>query len=146
MKGKNETNTNVRYFYNNNNVDDDIELRDAFDLFDRDKSGAICLMELKQVLLALNFNPTEHLLRKVMREMDIDRNGSGEFRIDNCSFIVFFFFSFVVEFDEFVKVMSKIYERKFTDNEMRRAFRCFDSDQSGTADLSMTRTIDFIFF
>lgn len=88
------------------------ELRDAFDLFDRDKSGAICLLELKQVLLALNFNPTEHLLRKVMREMDTDRNGS-------------------VEFDEFVKVMSKIYERKFTDNEMRRAFRCFDSDQSG---------------
>lgn len=53
------------------------ELRDAFDLFDRDRSGAISLSELKQVLIALNFDPTDSLLRKVMKEMDIDGNGSG---------------------------------------------------------------------
>lgn len=93
-----------------------LELRDAFDLFDRDKSGAISLSELKQVLIALNFNPTEHLLRKVMKEMDSNRNGS-------------------VEFNEFVKVMGNIYQRKFTDDEMQRAFRCFDSDQSGQINL-----------
>ena len=55
------------------------ELRDAFNLFDRDKSGSISLAELKQVLIALNFNPTENLLRKVMKEMDKDKNGSGKF-------------------------------------------------------------------
>lgn len=60
-----------------------LELRDAFDLFDRDKSGAICLLELKQVLIALNFNPTEHLIRKVMKQMDTDRNGSGKFVFRN---------------------------------------------------------------
>jgi len=54
-----------------------LELRDAFDLFDRDKSGAISSPELKQVLIALNFNPTENLLRKVMKEMDMDGNGSS---------------------------------------------------------------------
>ena len=27
--------------------------------------------------------------------------------------------------------MRKVYERKFTDNEMRRAFNCFDRDNSG---------------
>jgi Ca2+-binding EF-hand superfamily protein len=36
-----------------------------------------------------------------------------------------------VEFDEFVKVMGNIYERKLTDDEMRRAFKCFDTDDSG---------------
>lgn len=55
-----------------------LELRDAFDLFDRDKSGAISAAELKQVLIALNFQPTDSLLRKIMKEMDTDGNGSGE--------------------------------------------------------------------
>jgi Ca2+-binding EF-hand superfamily protein len=40
-------------------------------------------------------------------------------------------FSVLVEFDEFVKVMGSVYERKFTDDEMRRAFKCFDTDNSG---------------
>ncbi len=56
-----------------------IELHDAFDLFDRDRNGAISLSELKQVLIALNFNTTDHLLRKVMKEMDTDGSGSGKF-------------------------------------------------------------------
>ena len=38
---------------------------------------------------------------------------------------------FLVDFDEFVKVMASIYERKFTDEEMQRAFKCFDADNSG---------------
>lgn len=41
-------------------------------MFDRDKSGAISLAELKEILRALNFNPTEALLRRVMKEMDTD--------------------------------------------------------------------------
>ncbi|CAF4363596.1 unnamed protein product, partial [Adineta steineri] len=87
------------------------ELRDTFDLFDRDKSGAISSAELKQVLIALNFEPTDNLLRRVMKEMDADGNGS-------------------IEFDEFVKAMRTVYERKFTDDEMRNAFKCFDADNS----------------
>jgi len=37
----------------------------------------------------------------------------------------------VVEFDEFVNVMASMYQRKFTDEEMHRAFKCFDTDNSG---------------
>jgi Ca2+-binding EF-hand superfamily protein len=105
-----------------------IELRDAFDIFDRDRSGAISSIELKQVLIALNFNPTDDLLRKVMKEMDIDGNGSSMFEYFSFKFEIFFC---LVEFDEFVKIMRKVYERKFTDDEMRRAFKCFDRDNSG---------------
>lgn len=43
---------------------------------------------------------------------------------------IFFFYS-VVEFDEFVKVMGSTYAREFTDEEMRGAFRRFDTDNSG---------------
>ncbi|CAF4087132.1 unnamed protein product [Rotaria sp. Silwood2] len=88
-----------------------LELRDAFNLFDRDGSGTISSSEIKQILIALNFKPTESLLRKVMQEMDTDGNGS-------------------IEFEEFVKVMGSVYERKFTEDEMRRAFKCFDTDDS----------------
>lgn len=37
----------------------------------------------------------------------------------------------LVEFNEFVRVMGSVYARKLTDEEMRRAFRCFDKDGSG---------------
>lgn len=105
------------------------DLRDAFDLFDRDKSGSISAAELKQVLMALNFNPTDQLLRKVMKQMDTDGSGSG--REILLIYLLFNFNLYLVEFDEFVKVMSSVYEREFTDDEMRRAFRCFDADNSG---------------
>lgn len=49
-----------------------IELRDAFNIFDRDKSGSISASELKQVLIALNFQATDGLIRKLMKEMDTD--------------------------------------------------------------------------
>ena len=38
---------------------------------------------------------------------------------------------FSVEFDEFIAVMGQIYNRPISDDEMRRAFQCFDIDQSG---------------
>ena len=50
-----------------------------------------------------------------------------------------------MEFDEFVKVMGNIYKRKFTDEEMHKAFQCFDTDNSGTSTLCIT-TIDTVKF
>lgn len=38
----------------------------------------------------------------------------------------------IVEFNEFVKVMGKVYDRRYTNDEMLRAFQCFDTDGSGT--------------
>lgn len=37
-----------------------------------------------------------------------------------------------MEFEEFARVMADVYKRDFTDDEMRRAFQCFDTDSSGT--------------
>ncbi|CAF0996468.1 unnamed protein product [Adineta ricciae] len=102
------------------------ELREAFDLFDRDHSGSISSGELKQLLLALNFKPSEALLRKVMREMDTDGNGT-------------------IEFNEFVKAMTGIYSRVLTDEEMHRAFRCFDKDDSGKLRVSL-REMNYVMF
>jgi hypothetical protein len=64
-----------------------------------------------------------------MKEMDTDGNGSGKFHL--FIYIRYSQVYFLVEFDEFVKVMGSVYERKYTDEEMRRAFKCFDTDNSG---------------
>ncbi|CAF3614151.1 unnamed protein product [Rotaria sp. Silwood1] len=117
------------------------ELHDAFNLFDRDKSGTISSSEIKQILIALNFKPTDSLLRKVMKEMDSNGNGTSKF------YFIFFkqkkqtFIFYTVEFEEFVKVMGSIYERKFTEDEMRRAFTCFDTDQSGYITIDELRQV-----
>ena len=48
-----------------------------------------------------------------------------------CVLLKILSFNYVVEFDEFVKVMAGSYNKKFTEEEMRRAFKCFDTDNSG---------------
>ena len=49
-----------------------LELRDVFNLFDRDKNGSISVAELKKVMVALNLQTTESAVRKLMKEMDVD--------------------------------------------------------------------------
>jgi len=41
--------------------------------------------------------------------------------------------------------MGNVYERKFTDDEMRRAFKCFDTDNSGKRILIENRFFFYFF-
>ena len=49
-----------------------VELRQAFDLFDTDKSGGISVCELKQVLAALGMNMSEQEVRQMFFAIDAD--------------------------------------------------------------------------
>ena len=49
-----------------------LELRQAFDLFDTDRSGTISLSELKQALQALGVHVTDHEARKLFAAIDTD--------------------------------------------------------------------------
>jgi len=49
-----------------------LELRQAFDLFDTDHSGGISVSELKQALTALGVNVTEQEARQMFSAIDID--------------------------------------------------------------------------
>ena len=69
------------------------ELRDVFDLFDRDRNGTISSKELKHVLTALNFYPTDNLLGKIMNEIDTDGNGSSKLSLQR-----FFYFELKIFF------------------------------------------------
>ncbi|CAF1178225.1 unnamed protein product [Rotaria sordida] len=88
------------------------ELKDAFDMFDSDKSGKISEKELGNVLKALNIKANDSDLKKMVTKMD--SNKSGE-----------------IEFDEFCRVMAATFFKQHSKDELHAAFRQFDQDGSG---------------
>ncbi|CAF1131181.1 unnamed protein product [Didymodactylos carnosus] len=88
------------------------ELRQAFDLFDADASGAISSKEFKQALWALGIRASEQEIQQMFKAIDADENGE-------------------IEFEEFVEIVADSYFRKFTRAEILEAFRRFDHDHDG---------------
>ncbi|CAF1008581.1 unnamed protein product [Adineta ricciae] len=88
------------------------ELKDAFDVFDTDESGKISQNELGNILKALNIKINDNQLKQLVVDMDSDQSGE-------------------IEFDEFCRVMSEAFFKKYTNNELRVAFQQFDQDGSG---------------
>merc|ERR1712023_256010 len=88
------------------------EIREAFDLFDTDGSGAIDAKELKVAMRALGFVPKKDEIRKM--SSDIDKDGDG-----------------TIDFDEFMMMMTAKMAEKDSREEIIKAFRLFDDDQTG---------------
>nr|AOT98546.1 centrin [Pecoramyces ruminantium] len=88
------------------------EIREAFDLFDTDGSGTIECKELKVAMRALGFEPKKEDLKKMISE--IDKSGTG-----------------VMDFNEFLELMSAKMAEKDTKEEILKAFKLFDDDGTG---------------
>ncbi|KAI0209245.1 Calmodulin [Lamellibrachia satsuma] len=88
------------------------EIREAFQLFDKDGSGSISTKELGMAMRSLGQNPTEDQLMDMVNE--VDENDSG-----------------AVDFPEFLKMMARMVTNTDTEVETREAFRCFDVDNNG---------------
>ncbi|KAJ3160909.1 hypothetical protein HDU86_008271 [Geranomyces michiganensis] len=88
------------------------EIREAFDLFDTDGSGTIDTKELKVAMRALGFEPKKEELKKMVAE--VDRTGSG-----------------VIDFNDFLELMTGKMSEKDTREEIVKAFRLFDDDDTG---------------
>merc|ERR1712023_196176 len=88
------------------------EIREAFDLFDTDGSGAIDAKELKVAMRALGFEPKKDEIRKMIS--DIDKDGDG-----------------TIDFDEFMMMMTAKMSEKEPREEIAKAFRLFDDDVTG---------------
>lgn len=100
------------------------ELREAFSLFDKDNDGCITANEIKLVMKGLRLETSDQEILDMINNVDVDGNGS-------------------VDFDEFLKMMSKSdcrrvhegeSEKKTEADEMRQAFRVFDIDGNGFID------------
>eukprot|EP00386_Alphamonas_edax_P015879 GDKI01048515.1.p1 GENE.GDKI01048515.1~~GDKI01048515.1.p1 ORF type:complete len:181 (+),score=56.69 GDKI01048515.1:67-609(+) len=88
------------------------ELREAFNLFDTDHSGAIDSRELKAAMRALGFDVKKEQVRKMLQEIGKDPNST-------------------VNFEEFCELMAGRMADKYSKEEIIKVFKLFDDDDTG---------------
>merc|ERR1712188_306704 len=87
------------------------EIREAFNLFDGDQSGAIDVRELKAAMRALVFEVKNEELKKMVSDIDNDGNGT-------------------IEFGEFLQMMTGKMGEKDTREDIEKVFKIFDDDNT----------------
>merc|ERR1712205_41471 len=88
------------------------EIKEAFDLFDTDGSGAIDAKELKVAMQALGFEPSTEEIAKMVKDIDVDGNAT-------------------IECEEFIEMMEGKMAGKDPVEEMKKAFALYDVDNKG---------------
>lgn len=98
------------------------EIKEAFDLFDTEKTGKIDYHELKVAIRALGFDVKKADVIELMKEYD--KNNSGH-----------------IDYSDFLDIMTqKISERDPTE-EIIKAFKLFDDDDTGKISLKNLRRV-----
>eukprot|EP01006_Ploeotia_vitrea_P029924 TRINITY_DN62384_c0_g1_i1.p1 TRINITY_DN62384_c0_g1~~TRINITY_DN62384_c0_g1_i1.p1 ORF type:complete len:184 (+),score=97.51 TRINITY_DN62384_c0_g1_i1:39-590(+) len=98
------------------------EVKEAFDLFDTDKSGSIDYHELKVAMRALGFDVRKAEVLKLMKEYD--RKETGQ-----------------IDYADFVDIMTTKMSERDPQEEIRKAFSLFDDDNSGAISLKNLRRV-----
>lgn len=88
------------------------ECREAFEMFDMDRSGSIDLRELKAAIRALGMNVSADELKQMVGDVDKDGNGT-------------------IEFPEFLSMMTAKMSSEATEEEIAKCFKLFDHDATG---------------
>ncbi|KAI8613918.1 hypothetical protein BC830DRAFT_1066068 [Chytriomyces sp. MP71] len=102
--------------------DQKTEIREAFELFDTDKDGALDYHELKVAMRALGFDVKKAEVLKILREFDKEGHG-------------------LIEYADFAKVMTeRILDRDPLD-EIKKAFQLFDDDGTGKISVRNLRRV-----
>merc|ERR1711937_968796 len=98
------------------------EIREAFNLFDTDQSGAIDVRELKAAMRALGFEIKKEELKKMIS--DIDSSGDGD-----------------IDFGEFLEMMTGKMGEKDSREDIEKVFKLFDDDNTGKISLRNLRRV-----
>ncbi|XP_008421400.1 centrin-3 [Poecilia reticulata] len=98
------------------------EIKEAFDLFDTDKDKEIDYHELKVAMRALGFEVKKVDVLKILK--DYDREGSGK-----------------ITFEDFNEVVTDRIMERDPKEEIMKAFRLFDDDESGKISLRNLRRV-----
>ena len=116
------------------------ELREAFELFDADKTGTIDIHELKVLMRALGFDVKKNDVLKLVHEADNTNNGNVNFdlfieisrlQIEPC---------YCYEKWLFLTVTEKYSERD-PEEEIQKAFKLFDDDDTGKITLKNMKRV-----
>merc|ERR1712066_409432 len=98
------------------------EVKDAFDLFDTDSSGAVSVQELIEAMESLGLKEKSEAVFNMIKEIDSD--GSGE-----------------LEFQEFLEMMTARLTNKTPRVEIERVFKLFDNDRTGEISLDNLKRV-----
>lgn len=98
------------------------EIKEAFELFDTDKDGAVDYHELKVALRALGFQVKKADVLKILKQYDQENSGK-------------------IVFSDFSEVVSDMMLDRDPQEEMMKAFRLFDDDESGKINLRNLRRV-----
>merc|ERR1712005_61023 len=99
------------------------EIREAFNLFDNDQSGAIDVRELKAAMRALGFEVKNEELKKMVSDVDNDGNGT-------------------IEFSEFLQMMTGKMGEKDTREDIEKVFKLFDDDTTKISFRNLARVAE----
>ena len=98
------------------------DLDGEFKLFDKDGSGNIDFYELRDTMRALGIQLTKDQVKVMMSEIDQDNNG-------------------FIDQDEFRLLMTQKLAERDQEDELRKAFRVYDQDDTGLIELYDLRTV-----
>jgi len=98
------------------------EIKEAFELFDTEKMGRIGPHELKVAMRALGFDVKKQEVLRIIE--DVDRTGSGS-----------------IEFSDFMDIMKQKIISRDPMEEISKAFKLFDDDQTGKISLKNLRRV-----
>merc|ERR1712046_509376 len=98
------------------------EVKDAFDFFDTDSSGAVSVQELVDAMQSLGLDQKNEAVFNMIKEIDTD--GSGE-----------------LEFQEFLEMMTARLSDKTPRSEIERVFKLFDNDRTGEISLNNLKRV-----
>uniref|UniRef100_A0A1B6CM56 EF-hand domain-containing protein n=1 Tax=Clastoptera arizonana TaxID=38151 RepID=A0A1B6CM56_9HEMI len=88
------------------------DIKEAFDMFDKEGNGKIDTKELKIAIRALGFEPKKEEIKKMLSEIDKEDTG-------------------VLSYEEFLMLMAQKMTEKDSKEEIMKAFRLFDDDETG---------------
>lgn len=88
------------------------DIRESFDLFDRDGDGHITPEEFATILRSWGQTPTDKEVNDIIAQ--VDKNGNG-----------------MIEFDEYVQMMCNSIKHFETEEDYVSAFKVFDEDNDG---------------
>ncbi len=98
-----------KYEKNGLTEDEVMEIKEAFDLFDSDKSGEIDVEELKNALKNLGIDAKNQTLANMMADLDKDKSGQ-------------------IDFNEFIDMMTAKMSDRDTREDLEKVFRLFLGD------------------
>merc|ERR1711918_276569 len=98
------------------------EIKEAFGLFDTGGSGSIDAKELKVAMRALGFEPKKEEIRKMVSDLDKDGDNT-------------------IDFTEFMSMMTGKMTGKDAKEEIIKAFKLFDDDETSKNSIKNLRRV-----